>query len=130
MLWLKLAGGLIVLLAIAGAVRWVSNTLEKAEGYEAAIARVAEVEREKVELAESFAASAKINREIGADLAAFRDEESKRAEEFRQRLGSISLMREVKHVDPKTGVTTTRRERDPVQYQRMFNEAVTGTPDP
>jgi uncharacterized membrane-anchored protein YhcB (DUF1043 family) len=128
--WLKVGAGLVVVLAIWGALRWVNTTLDKAERTEVAEARVLEVEREKVELAKTFAAAAEINRGIGEDLAAFRAEESKRAEEWRQRLGSISLMREVKHVDPKTGVTTTRRERDPVQYRRLFNEAVTGTTDP
>lgn len=130
MIWFKVLGGLLVLAAVLGAVRWVSNTLDKAERAEAAEARVIQVEREKVELAKTFAAAAAINRGIGEDLAAFRAEESKRAEEWRQKLGSISLMREVKHVDPTTGVTTTRRERDPVQYRRLFNEAVTGAPDP
>jgi hypothetical protein len=124
MLWLRIAGGLVVLLAIAGAVTWCAHTLEKARGYEAAVARADQAEREKVELAKTFAAAQADDVGIAGDLRAFRAEEAARADEWRKKLGAHPITQEVHHDPNPDGTCPPTRERDPTHYRELFNEAV------
>ncbi len=127
MLYAKLIGGLIVLALLAGAVRWVSNTVEKAERTEQAEARVTEVEREKVELAKTFADAQKADTTVAAELAGFRADQAASANEFRGLLTRKLLTREVPRVDPTTGADVPCIQRDPHRYRCMHDLAVTGT---
>lgn len=61
------------------------------------------------------------------ELATYRGELAEFAQGFRDELASKPITREVvKYVDKTTGETVTCRERDPVRYRELFNEAVAG----
>lgn len=130
MLWFKLGAGLVVLLALAGAARWLSNTIERANERDAAVARVAAVEKEKADLAATFASAQRADVDIAADLAQFRAGLADELTDFSQRIKAKPLTREVVPRDTSNGIPEPCRERDPVRYRGLFNAAVAGTAAP
>lgn len=124
MIWAKVIGGLVILALTFGAVRWVANTIEKANERDAAVARVAEVEREKADLARTFASAQAGDLAIADELRAFRAEESDRAVEWRKKLGAKPITYEVPRDANPDGTCPPVRVRDPVRYRSLFDEAV------
>lgn len=123
----KILGALVLLAAIAGAVKWAADTIHKAGERDAAVARVAQVEREKADLATAFAADSKADVDIGAELATFRGDLAKGLQSFSQQLTAQPLTHEVPR-ETINGVPQPCHEREPVRYRSLFNAAVTGAP--
>lgn len=121
-LWVYLAvAGLL-----AGAVWYQVALHKKAARVDAAEQRADDAEKRALNIAETAAKAAAQERETAATMAAVRGELSAQAQAFREALARKPLVLEVPRVDPKTGQTVTCRERDPVRYRELFNQAVTG----
>lgn len=125
----KVVGALVVLAALAGAVTWAAKTIEKATGYEAAIARVTEVEREKAALAKSFADARQIDMDTAATLSTFRGELTAQSQAFRDSLNRKPLTSEVPRETNPDGTPAPCRVRDAHRYRCLHNLAITGIAD-
>ncbi len=86
-------------------------------------------EKEFAATVKSMADAAQTNREISADLAAFRSEQAQSTASFRDELAKRNITREIRYVT-KEGAEAVCVQRDPARYRELFNQAVTGTPGP
>jgi hypothetical protein len=124
---IKAIAGIVLLAALAGAGYWCVQTIHKANERDAAVARVAQVEKEKTDMAKSFADASAANVSIAGELAALRTEMAKRLGKFSQALTSQPLTLEVPR-ETALDAAEPCRARDPVRYRELFNQAVAGAP--
>lgn len=115
-------------LAIIGCGLRYHHVAAKAARVDAAETKAVAAEQRALDIAENATKAAAVNRGISQDLATFRSELSAQSLTFNQALTSRPLTREI--VREVNGVTTTCRERDPVRYRELFNQAVTGAANP
>lgn len=124
----KIVAALVLLTALAGAGAWAVHIIHKASERDAAVARVAQVEREKVDLAKTFATAQAADVTIAAELAELRAQRAADSLEFRGLLTRKPLVTQVPH--ESNGQTFTCPERDAHRYRCLHNRAVNGKADP
>lgn len=127
---IRLYAALAAIALLIGAGVYVVQLQKKADRVDAAELRADEAEKRALDIAETAAKAAAQDRKIAADLAAYREELGSQSLLFSQALTRKPLVVEVSRVDPQTGQSVTCRERDPVRYRCLHNQAVTGVADP
>lgn len=115
-------------LALIGLAWYEIGVHKKAARVDEAEAKTAAAEQRALDIAEAATKAAAVNQGINLALAEFRSELGTQSLTFRQALSARPITREI--VREVNGVTTTCRERDPVRYRELFNQAVTGTTNP
>ncbi len=109
--------GAVVAAALLGFLWWrVSLSFSQGE----------QIEEQRDHITSLEAAAARDQRTAN-EIATFRGQQFDFNKAWHEDLDSKPLTHEVQpHVDPKTGKCEPHRERDPVRYRVLFNEAVTG----
>jgi hypothetical protein len=123
-LWLYVAAAIM----LSGFIGYGIHIVKKANRAEAAEEALDEARKQFAADVSRLSKAAETNRQIASDLAEFRDQQSTASESLRAEIAKRNITREVTR--EVNGVTTTCRERDPVRYRELFNQAVTGTANP
>ena len=127
--WKLIGIGVAALILVYGAVRIgqaIGNTIERANKYDETQKKYDELTTNYRQTVDRFTKAAADDLETGRQLAALNSKFDAQEKSFDDYVRSHPLTKDVKHVDPQTGVTNTCRERDPAVYRVRYNAGVDG----
>jgi predicted NBD/HSP70 family sugar kinase len=129
--WWLIGYGVVALVLVFAFVRigqGISRTLERANKYDETQRKLDAVEAAYTTAVDRFTKAAADDAHTNGVLTAFGSRLDASAAEIVAAVKASKVIREVSHVDEKSGATVSCRERDPAIYRLHFNAAVDGIP--